>query len=94
MPSLNEIWPVLKEFLRVGPVGAVAIVMLWLWYAKDKELRKERQERLADEKEHKKEMLKLQAATIRDHADVIRQYDMTLTSVTMLVERLEETLGD
>ena len=94
MPSISEVWPILKEFLEIGVTGAVAILMVWIWLKKDKELRTEKDGRLNDAKEHKKELLKLQADYNREVANVVHQYDMTVTSVSMLMDRVEDRLGD
>lgn len=94
MPSVSEVWPVLKEILETGVIGAVAVLMIFIWLKKDKELRSEKDARLEDSKEHKKELLKLQAEYNREVTSIVHQYDKTVSSVALLMDRVEERLSD
>lgn len=57
-----NIWEMaVKEFLAHGSVGVIALLALWAFWQKDKELKAERDARLTDQKEMLKAYYELTA---------------------------------
>ena len=86
--EFKAIWDVLKPILEVGAVGGLAVLMVWLWLRTQRELRDLNTARLNDSKEHSKELMRVQADHNREMASLIRQYDSTLTSVTLALDKM------
>lgn len=94
MPSLSEVWPVIKEILEVGGVGAVAVLMVYVWIRVSKDLKESQEKRIAEQKEHSKELLRLATEHSKELTNVVRQYDEALTSVDMTLEKLSGALEE
>lgn len=79
-----------KGILELGGLGALLILTVHLWIKSHKELKEEFDKRVLAEKEHSKELLKIQSEYNKQHMELIRQYDATLTSVNQTMTAMAE----
>lgn len=94
MPSISEAWPVLKAILEVGAVGALLVLMVWFFRGASKDLKACLEKRVQDEKDHSKELMRLQTEHNKELVGVVRQYDETLTSVNATLDSLVEEMKE
>jgi hypothetical protein len=83
-----------KSLLELGGLGALLVLTVNLWIKSHKELKDEFDKRVLAEKEHGKELLKIQAEYNRQHMELIRQYDATLTTVNQTMTAMAEDMRD
>lgn len=90
---MAEIWTNIKPILEAGVLGAMLILVIRLWMIANKEVRTTMAERIQDEKEHSKDLIKVSSEHNRQMVDLVRQYDSTLTSVnsamTTMMDRMD-----
>ena len=94
MASLGEFWSALKPILEVGAVGAIAVLMFMVWFRKDKENKRIQEARVEEQKEAKREVLQLQSLYTREIAEITRHYNLALTNVAVLMERIADRLEE
>jgi uncharacterized protein (UPF0371 family) len=94
MPSLGETWDVLKPILEVGAVGAMLLIMIRFFKGANSDLKTSLEDRLKDEKEHSKAIMKLQIEHNKEVSELTRKYDETLVGVSGTLDKLSERLGD
>lgn len=85
---MGELWALLKPIVEAGVLGALLILAVRLWISANKEVRQEMENRVLSEKEHSKELMRLQAVHAKELTDLLRQYDGTLIAVNSTLERL------
>ncbi len=85
---MAEVWPILKAILEVGAVGAVAVLMFWVWNRKDKEIKEYMDKLIQSEKDHTKAILKEKTDNNREMSELVRNYDTALTTVNATLEKM------
>ena len=78
---MSNFWNVAKPIIEAGALGALLILTVRLWLKTTSMLEESTKQRVMDEKEHSKEIMKLQAEHNREMTELVRQYDGTLTAV-------------
>ena len=83
---MGELWDNVKPIVEAGVLGAMLLLMIRLWIMANKTAMKNMEERVKDEKEHSKAMLKLQTDHNKALAGLVRQYDTTLTAINATLD--------
>jgi hypothetical protein len=55
MPSVDELWNVLKPLLEIGVVGAILIIVIRIWLRADRRYEKAMEERIREKEQHRQE---------------------------------------
>lgn len=84
----NSLWPALKMYLGMGATGATAVLFAILWVRKDFETKKLNESRINSERDHSKELMKMQTDHSREMIGLIKQYDQQVSSVNKTLDEL------
>lgn len=91
---MGDLWTVLKAVVELGALGVLLALMVMIWMRTNKELKESMRDRLVDEKEHKKELLRQQTDYNQALSSLIRQQDETLNGLNTVLERVEARLEE
>lgn len=94
MPSLDEIWNILKPIAEFGIVAVLLWIMIRERRGKDRELKETMEKQIEQERDHSKEMMKLQDKNTQEQFDIIRQYDLTLNSLNATLEKFIASMSE
>lgn len=87
---MGDLWGTAKPLIEAGVLGAVLILAIRMWLHTGKKWEQMVDNYVKSEKEHSKEMLKLQTENNKELLKIVRQYDMTLTSVDSTLSKMAE----
>jgi hypothetical protein len=91
---VTDLWTYAKPLVEAGVMGAMLVLMIRMWIHTGNKWEEMAQQTIDSEKEHSKELLKIQAQNNTSILSIVRQYDSTLSSVeatlTKLMEKHEE----
>lgn len=85
---MGELWSNVKPIVEAGVLGALLLLTIRLWLKSNREFRDSMEQRVLSEKEHSKELMKLQTGHAVEMMTVLKQYDMTLSTVNTTLEKL------
>lgn len=91
---MRDFWNIAKPLVEAGVLGSLLLLIIRLWQAANKEVRTSMQDRVVAEKEHGKELLKIQSENNRQLTEVIRQYDASLTAMNATLTALSENVRE
>ena len=91
---MPDFWTYGKPILEAGVLGAMLLLTIRMWIHTGNKWESMAQQTIDSERNHSKELLKLQMQNNNHLIEIIRQYDSTLSSVestlTNLVDKIEE----
>ena len=85
---MSDFWGLAKPILEAGTLGALLLLTVRLWLKTTSMLEESTKERIKDEKEHSKEIMRLYVEHNKDMTELVRQYDGTLTSIQSVLKQL------
>jgi hypothetical protein len=89
-----DYWNIAKPIIEAGVLGALLLLTIRMWQAANKEVRTSMQDRVDAEKDHGKQLLKLQSENNRQMTELIRQYDSSLTAMNATLTALSENVRE
>lgn len=85
---MNDLWPALKVFLGYGATGATAVLFIIFWVRERAETKRLNEARIQSEKDHGKDMMKLQADSTKEVIALTHQVSESLSMINVTLDKL------
>jgi hypothetical protein len=86
MPSVDELWNVLKPLLEIGVVGAILIIVIRIWLRADRRYEKAMEERIREKEQHRQETVRLHEKHSKEYLELVLKYEASLTSMNTAIQ--------
>jgi hypothetical protein len=85
---MGEALTVVKAVLELGALGVLLVFSVRMWWKWTDRFEVQANARIQSEKDHSKELMKLQAEHNRELTSLVRDYENTLNTVIVTLRRL------
>lgn len=91
---MGDIWTSVKPILEAGALGGMLILVIRLWVMANRIIREEMEKRVQAEREHGKELLRIQTDHSHKITDILQKYEQTLRAVHTSIQVLSDTIRE